>query len=468
MSKTGRGGAVSARAVALVSALAVWAGCFWAAANERPQRILLLEGQSATQPGGVRTFEAFRQRLKEKSSQNYEIDFDHLDLARFPGAAHAERASRFLGEKHAQKPLDLIVPNGRGSLSVLLRYRDLIAPNVPIVYCCVTQAVADTLDLPSDAVGVITEYDWAATLALAERLQPGARNLVIISGASEADRAWEEDLRKSIQPRLDRYDVQHFLGLPNNELLKEVSRLPRDTIVLLTVVFADRAGRAHVPGQIARDVAAASAAPVYTSVPGWFGSGVAGGYMDSFEAQGAAAADLALEILAGKDPATLPRQTKPAHAHRIDARALERWGLREAALPPGTVVLFKQPTLWEQHRNLVLAGLAAFGLQTTVVVVLLIQTAQDAARPRARCGRARSGSHTRRLQRTSGCGTSTSRATAAGRPNIAARCSASLRMRRSGSAPSSTPFTRTIATGWNRRSSGRAAPALRSRPSCGS
>ena len=34
-------------------------------AQERRRRILLLEGQSATQPGGVRTFEAFRTRLKE-------------------------------------------------------------------------------------------------------------------------------------------------------------------------------------------------------------------------------------------------------------------------------------------------------------------------------------------------------------------------------------------------------------------
>ena len=373
---TVRPDAVPARALVLVCVLIAWSACPSVAADGRPQRILLLEGQSATQPGGVRTFEAFRQRLKEKSSQNYEIDFDHLDLARFPGAAHAERAARFLAEKQAQKPLDLVVPNGRGSLSVLLRYRALVAPNVPIVYCCVTKAVADTLNLPSDAVGVITEYDWTATLALAERLQPGARNLTLISGASEVDRAWEAEMRKAIESRLDRYQVLHFAGLPHDDLIKEVSRLPRDTIVLLTVVFADRNGRAHVPGEVARDVAAASAAPVYTSVPGWLGSGIAGGYMDSFEAQGAAAADLALEILAGKDPATLPRQTKPALAHRVDARALERWGLHEAALPPGAVVSFKQPTLWEQHRNLVIGGLAAFGLQTAVVVVLLVQTAK--------------------------------------------------------------------------------------------
>jgi PAS domain S-box-containing protein len=47
--------------------------------------------------------------------------------------------------------------------------------------------------------------------------------------------------------------------------------------------------------------------------------------------------------------------------------------LRESALPPGAVAMFRQPTLWQQHRNLVIGGLAAFGLQTAVVAVLLIQ-----------------------------------------------------------------------------------------------
>jgi PAS domain S-box-containing protein len=368
------GGAALARVLAIALVLMIFI-CV-SSAQERPRRILLLEGQSATQPGGVRTFEAFRTRLKERSRENYEIDFDHLDLARFPGEAHAERAARFLGEKHAQRPLDLVVPNGRGSLSVLLRYRHLIAPNVPIVYCCVTADVAALHNLPPDVVGVITEYDWASTLELAGRLQPTAREIVVISGASDADRVWEADMTNAINRQPDRYDVRYLRGLPRDELIKEISRLPRDTIVLLTVAFADRVGRRQVPPELAREVAAASTAPVYTAVASLFETGVVGGHMDTFEAQGAAAADLAIEVLAGKDPTTLPRQTKAALAHRIDARALERWNLREAALPPDAIVVFRSPTLWEAHRNLVIGGLAVFGLQTAVLAILLFQTAK--------------------------------------------------------------------------------------------
>ncbi len=52
---------------------------------------------------------------------------------------------------------------------------------------------------------------------------------------------------------------------------------------------------------------------------------------------------------------------------------MQRWNLRESDLPPGTTVLFKNPSIWDRHRNLVLAVLSIFALQTAFVVALLIQ-----------------------------------------------------------------------------------------------
>ena len=52
---------------------------------------------------------------------------------------------------------------------------------------------------------------------------------------------------------------------------------------------------------------------------------------------------------------------------------MQRWGLRESNLPPGTIVMFKDPSIWDQHRNLVLAVLSIFALQTAFAGALLIQ-----------------------------------------------------------------------------------------------
>ena len=94
--------------------------------------------------------------------------------------------------------------------------------------------------------------------------------------------------------------------------------------------------------------------------------------MDSFEAHGMAAADLALEILSGRDPATLPAVTEPPHKYQIDARQLARWRLSESNLPPQSVVQFREPTLWERYHYLVIGVIVAFALQSGVVAFLLI------------------------------------------------------------------------------------------------
>jgi signal transduction histidine kinase/ABC-type uncharacterized transport system substrate-binding protein len=372
------------------------AACASLSANaEQPRRIFLIEGLAPWQPGGTASLEAFRQRLKEKSSANYEIYLDFLELGRFPGKAHEERMVRLLGEKFAEKPPHLLVPNGPGSLRLLVRHRDTIAPGVPIVFCCATADAVDPLDLPRDVVGVITEYNWAETLALAARLQPDVRNLVLISGASELDKVWRERALGNLAPHLQGYRVQSLFDMTYDDLLKEVARLSRDTIVLQISVFADASGRRFFLPDAAAGIAAASAAPLYAPVSTLLGRGIVGGYIDSFEAQGRAAADIALEILAGKDPATLPPRTKPPHTYAVDANALKRWNMTDAELPPGATVLFREPTVWDQHRAQAIGALAIVLLQAALIAWLLFEryrrrrAAEQAGKARAETGQYR-------------------------------------------------------------------------------
>jgi signal transduction histidine kinase len=362
---------------------------------EQSQRIYLFEGLAPWQPGGVASIKAFRQRLSEKSSINHELYLDQFDLGRFPGKAHEERLVRFLGEKFAQNPPHLLVPQDPSSLALLVRHRDAIAPGIPIVYCCTAPGAADALNLPRDVVGIVIDYNWAETLALAAQLQPSARNLVLISGASKLDKEWRERALSNLAPHLQRYQVRALFDMAYNDLLKELARLPRDTIVLQISVFADATGRTFFQTDAAEGIAAASSAPVYSALATLFGRGIVGGYTDSFEDQGAAAADIALEILAGNDPATLPRQTRLPHKRLVDANALKRWNLDEAALAPGATVLFKQPTLWGQYRSYVIVTFAAVLLQTALIAWLLLErerrrrAGEHADRARAETGQYR-------------------------------------------------------------------------------
>ena len=177
------------------------------------------------------------------------------------------------------------------------------------------------MDLPPDVTAVINEYYPEKTLELAESLQPDARRLVVIAGNDSLDRRWRETVRKAIEARNPKLETTYWSDLSYDALLADVSRLPRDTIVMFLTFFADSENKRLIPRDVAAAVAKASAAPVYGLFETYLGSGIVGGYIDSFQSIGTTTADIALEILSGKAVATLPPRANPDPEFRVDAKS---------------------------------------------------------------------------------------------------------------------------------------------------
>jgi signal transduction histidine kinase len=346
----------------------------WAVnAQNYQRRVLFLYPYDDVHPSTIEAGAGMRKRLVEKSPSKLDIYTNFLDLARFPTEADELRSAHYLSDKFASKPLDIIMALNSEAEHFLLKYRNIIAPNVPIVFCCARPEVATAADRPANVTGVFSEFDANKTIALAQQLQPDARNLIIVSGSSEIDRGWLKSLRTGIEPYEHGFNTEYWVGLPYETLLERASHLSRDTIVIFVTVYGDGTGRPFVPALVVEALAAAASAPVYGPSDTYLGRGIVGGHMSSFEAMGAEAADMALDILDGKDPTTVAPKSSEDRKFQIDARQLERWKLSEKNLPKGTIVSFKQPTLWEEHRGLVLASIFVVLLQATLIMALFIQ-----------------------------------------------------------------------------------------------
>ena len=60
----------------------------------------------------------------------------------------------------------------------------------------------------------------------------------------------------------------------------------------------------------------------------------------------------------------------------FDWRELRRWNISPERLPPGSVVRFRPHTLWEDHKDYVIGGLAIFVAQAATIAALLVQLAR--------------------------------------------------------------------------------------------
>ena len=173
--------------------------CSESRAQDKPKRVLILHAYNYTFPATTLVSDAARKRLLEGSPQRLEIEADFLDLARLPGEDHALRMANFLHEKYVNMRFDLVLVVGVAGVPFVIKYRDLIAPGVPVVFAGGSPANLASIKLPSDITGALVGFDADKTLDLAQRLQPNARRLVVYGGSDALDRPWHARLLAEIR-----------------------------------------------------------------------------------------------------------------------------------------------------------------------------------------------------------------------------------------------------------------------------
>ncbi len=90
---------------------------------------------------------------------------------------------------------------------------------------------------------------------------------------------------------------------------------------------------------------------------------------------GFSAAETGVRILAGESAQNIPPQIVPS-VTMVDWRQLSRWGIDESKVPAGSIVRFKQPTLWEQYKWRIIGVVALIIFQALLIIVLLINRAR--------------------------------------------------------------------------------------------
>ncbi|MBY5333740.1 HAMP domain-containing histidine kinase [Rhizobium leguminosarum] len=313
--------------------------------------------------------EALRSRLLEATNGRIDLFSEFLDLSRFPEGDHVARMARYLGEKYAARRPDVVVALGKESASFVTANRGTIAPGAKIVAAGFGTATADKISLPNDVIGAFTTFDILKTAEMARSLQPDARHLYIVGGSSDFDRGWLTTARAALEQFSKSYETTYLEDLTIDEFVDRASRVPPDSIILALTVFKDRAGRNFIPRDAIGQIAATASAPVYGPYQTYIDHGVVGGNTVTFEALGRTVGDLVIDAIAGKPLLDI----EAPQTYIADARQLKRWGLAEKDLPPGTIQMHRERSLWEEHWVVLVAGSGLVLAQASIISVLLLE-----------------------------------------------------------------------------------------------
>jgi signal transduction histidine kinase len=314
--------------------------------------------------------ESIREALRADPDVSVDYFVEHLESDLFPPDDAALALRDAMRRKYRNRRIDLVIAIADPALQFALDHRDELFPDAPIVFSGVAVPDAIARGAGRGLTAVMRGAAYAETLKLALNLHPSTERVFVIA------RRPDDQIVNAVHAALDHVSPRVKLTYVDAEtvprLLEAVRAIPPRSLALFVFYSPIDAGATSDFSEIARQVAQASPVPVYGTNERYVGLGLVGGVVRGTRETGTRVGEMALQILKGTRAQDVPIEDARL-VPTFDARQLQRWGIDERRLPPGSSVEFRTPSLWSEHRTTVLATLAASVLQFGLIVGLLYE-----------------------------------------------------------------------------------------------
>jgi signal transduction histidine kinase len=342
-------------------------------ADIEPKRIMMLHSFGLRFKPWTDYAETIRSELSRKSK--WPLDFhDHSLLnARLRDDQSDEPFVDYLHAIYRETPPDLIIAFGAPAASFVQRYRARLFPQTPMVFTAIEARRVQYDKLGENDTVVATHNDFAAAFESLLHVLPKTKTIAIVNGVSPNEKFWQGELQRELRPFGSRVELKWLTDMSFEDILKEAAHLPPHSAIFWHLMNVDAAGVAHEANTALNRLAASANAPIFSFLDVFFGEALLGGSMQSSQQGSELAASVALRILDGEragDIKTPPTENAPP---KYDWRQMQRWGVSEHDLPPGSVVFFKALSLWETYHWQVLAVCTLLLLQAILITLLTLE-----------------------------------------------------------------------------------------------
>ena len=224
----------------------------------------------------------------------------------------------------------------------------------------------------NDAV-VAVRIDYLGAIENILQVLPDTKNVTVVVGTSPIEQFWMEEIGKAVKSLTNRVSFTWTNNLSFDDLLKHAAALPPRSAIFWELMIVDAAGVVHEGNTALARLHAVSNAPIFSYDESFFGREIVGGPLLAVLDSSRQTAAVAVRILGGEKASDIKIPSVKFSTPKFDWRELQRWGISERRLPPGSEVLFREPTAWERYRWQITSILLALLVQSAMITWLLVE-----------------------------------------------------------------------------------------------
>jgi signal transduction histidine kinase len=314
---------------------------------------------------------AIRAEIAHQSPWPIDV-FDHsLVDARSTSQQSEGPLVKYLQALYATQPPDLIIAIGAPAASFIQRHRSELFSNIPMIFTAVDQRRVDYSLLSENDTVVPVTHDFAAAFRTILQVLPDTKTIAIVNGASPNERYWHKEIQREVSSYEDRVTLKWYDELPFAEILKDAAKLPANSVIFWHLMNVDAAGIAYEANDSLNALASVASAPIFSYDDSFFEGALLGGVMFSVAESSLVTAKVAIRILSGEKAGNIKNPAIGFALPRFDWRQMQKWGIAESALPPGSTVYFRSPGFWDVYRWYIILAVATILLQGCLIGALV-------------------------------------------------------------------------------------------------
>jgi PAS domain S-box-containing protein len=314
---------------------------------------------------------AFRTELSLRSPNPIEFYEGSLETARFSEGDIDRPFADYLRALSLNQPPDLVVPIGAPAFGFVQRHRGDLFPNVPVLVAGIESRHLSGIDLGPRTTAVTFNLDLVGFIEDILHLLPGTNRVSVVIGDSPLDRYWVEEMRQAWQVFHGKIEFTWFNELTLAAMRERVKAMPPHSAVVFALNDFNASGLPNEPGAALDALTKATSAPIFGFFEPELGHGVVGGRLTDVRGLGIRSAEMAMRILNGESPESIPAYAAPPPVPQFDWTQIERWHIDASRLPPGSLIRFRQPSRWQVYGSRIIILGALLAVEALLILVLM-------------------------------------------------------------------------------------------------
>jgi PAS domain S-box-containing protein len=304
--------------------------------------------------------------------QGLTLHIFNMDSKQFYDPEYFEAVRDFLAIKYRNTTFSLILCADNNAFELLRAYRDTLFPGAPVVFCGVNLSESGPIQDLKGFTGVSETPSALDTVRIILRNHPDTRRILILNDYLETGRLWKRDIENELAVLSGQVEFLYNENLSLDELKRRIATLGPGDVILLGVYYADREERNLTYEQNTAQIAAVSPVPVYCLADVCMGKGVVGGQLLNGQNQGQIMARMALRVLAGEDPSSIPLVGRESNIPVFDYQQLDRFHIPLDRLPSDSKILNVPFSLYNTYKKEIWALIGFILLLLVLVTVLTL------------------------------------------------------------------------------------------------